>query len=120
MIGGQVASYELLFYGGPKGYQTNRAQIYLLDAEGRALAFVRFKDPGMKFQKDVVLPDGVIRMHLPSAMFHSVLDPPKRETGLRLVSGGKRLPRHVGGTDRRRGSIGTAVPTASSTQTLDG
>jgi len=37
MIGGQVASYELLFYGGPKGYQTNRAQIYLLDAEGRAL-----------------------------------------------------------------------------------
>jgi len=74
MIGGQVASYELLFYGGPKGYQTNRAQIYLLDAEGRALAFVRFKDPGMKFQKDVVLPDGVIRMHLPSAMFHSVLD----------------------------------------------
>lgn len=69
----EVASYGLLFYGGPQGYQTNRAQIHLSDANGQTLAFVRFNDPDMDFEHDYEDP-GIIRMHLPSAMFQSVLD----------------------------------------------
>ena len=69
----QVASYSLLFYGSPTGYQTNRAQIELSDAGGQTLAWVRFNDPGMFFEADYES-GGIIRMHLPSAMFLSVLD----------------------------------------------
>lgn len=68
-----VASYSLLFYGSPSGYQTNRAQIQLSDANGKALAWVRFNDPGMLFEDDYQQ-DGIIRMHLPSSMFENVLD----------------------------------------------
>jgi hypothetical protein len=69
----EVASYNLLFYGGPEGYQTNRAQIQLSDANGETLAWVRFNDPDMIFENDYE-DEGIVRMHLPSAMFHSVLD----------------------------------------------
>jgi hypothetical protein len=69
----EVTSYGLLFYGSPTGYQTNRAQIALSDANGDTLAFVRFNDPGMFFESDYES-GGIIRMHLPSAMFQSVLD----------------------------------------------
>ena len=68
-----VASYSLLFYGSPTGYQTNRAQIQLSDANGKSVAWIRFNDPGMFFESDYES-GGIIRMHLPSAMFHSVLD----------------------------------------------
>jgi hypothetical protein len=68
-----VSSYSLLFYGSPTGYQTNRAQIELSDANGQALAWIRFNDPGMFFENDYES-NGIIRMHLPSAMFQSVLD----------------------------------------------
>jgi hypothetical protein len=40
-----VASYSLLFYGSPEGYQTNRAQIQLSDAGGQTLAWIRFEPP---------------------------------------------------------------------------
>jgi len=68
-----VSSYQVLFYGGPDGYQTNRAQIQLSDAAGKAMAWVRFNDPGMAFETDSNT-GGIIRMHLPSSMFHNVLD----------------------------------------------
>ncbi|MES2088508.1 MAG: hypothetical protein V4532_00780 [Pseudomonadota bacterium] len=68
-----VASYSVLFYGSPEGYQTNRAQIQLADAAGKAVAWVRFNDPGMVFENDAN-DGGVIKMHLPSTMFQSVLD----------------------------------------------
>ena len=68
-----VASYSLLFYGGPDGYQTNRAQIQLSDANGQTLAWVRFNYPDMAFEADYE-DAGIIRMHLPSEMFGSVLD----------------------------------------------
>jgi hypothetical protein len=69
----EVASYSLLFYGSPTGYQTNRAQIQLSGANGQALAWVRFNDPGMFFEEDYES-GGIIRMHLPSAQFENVLD----------------------------------------------
>ena len=69
----QVSSYSLLFYGSPSGYQTNRAQIQLSDSSGKTLAWVRFNDAGMLFENDYET-DGIIRMHLPSAMFANVLD----------------------------------------------
>jgi hypothetical protein len=69
----EVVSYSLLFYGSPTGYQTNRAQIELSDANGQALAWIRFNDPGMFFEDDYES-GGIIRMHLPSAMFRNVLD----------------------------------------------
>jgi hypothetical protein len=69
----EVASYSLLFYGGPDGYQTNRAQIQLSDATGNSLAWIRFNDPGMFYETDYESA-GIIRMHLPSGMFLNVLD----------------------------------------------
>lgn len=68
-----VDSYSVLFYGGPEGYQTNRAQIQLSDATGQTLAWVRFNDPGMAFENDYES-GGIIRMHLPSTMLENVLD----------------------------------------------
>lgn len=68
-----VSSYSVLFYGSPEGYQTNRAQIQLSDAAKKTIAWVRFNDPGMFFEADANT-GGIIRMHLPSSMFQSVLD----------------------------------------------
>ncbi len=77
----EVKSYSILFYGGPNGYQTNRAQIQLSDASGKTLAWLRFNDPGMSFESDYKSGD-IIRMHLPSTMFHNVLDVLRNEKPL--------------------------------------
>jgi hypothetical protein len=69
----EITDYHILFYGGPEGYQTNRAQISLYGADGKTAAFVRFNDPAMAFENDVES-GGIIRMHLPSTMFENVLD----------------------------------------------
>lgn len=69
----EIKNYHILFYGGPDGYQTNRAQIALYDAAGKSAAWLRFQDPGMTFENDYQ-DSGIIRMHLPSAMFENVLD----------------------------------------------
>jgi hypothetical protein len=74
-----VASYSLLFYGSPSGYQTNRAQIELHDASDNTVAWVRFNDPGMFFEDDYES-DGIIRMHLPSSMLRNVLDVLRNES----------------------------------------
>ena len=67
-----VTGYKVLFYGGPEGYQTNRAQIELSGPSG-VIAWIRFNDPEMLFEADYEA-DGIIRMHLPSTMFRNVLD----------------------------------------------
>jgi hypothetical protein len=69
----EVKKYHILFYGSPAGYQTNRAQIALYGADDKTVAFLRFNDPGMFFENDSQS-GGIIRMHLPSAMFENVLD----------------------------------------------
>lgn len=69
----EVKKYHVLFYGGPDGYQTNRAQIALYDVAGKVIAYVRFNDPGMFYEADSNT-GGPILMHLPSTMFQSVLD----------------------------------------------
>ena len=79
----EVASYSLLFYGSPIGYQTNRAQIQLSDTRGQTLAWLRFNDPGMFFEDDYES-GGIIRMHLPSAMFHGVLDVLRNESPIHV------------------------------------
>jgi len=68
----EVTGYKILFYGGPDGYQTNRAQIELHAPSG-VVAWIRFNDPGMLFESDYEA-GGVIRMHLPSTALHSVID----------------------------------------------
>lgn len=73
-----VTSYSVLIYGGPDGYQTNRAQIQLKDGNN-VVAWVRFNDPGMAFENDDML-GNIIRMHLPTTMFHSVLDMLRNES----------------------------------------
>ena len=75
----EVAAYSLLFYGGPDGYQTNRAQIQLSGTDGDTLAWLRFNDAGMFYESDYQS-DGIIRMHLPSGMFHNVLDVLRNES----------------------------------------
>jgi len=69
----EVKNYHILFYGGPDGYQTNRAQIALYDAAGKTIAYVRFNDPGMFYEADSNS-GAAILMHMPSTMFQSVLD----------------------------------------------
>ena len=69
----EVKSYHILVYGSPHGYQTNRSQIQLSDSKGKTAAWIRFNDPGMHFESDYQS-GGIIRMHLPSTMFKSVLD----------------------------------------------
>jgi hypothetical protein len=67
-----VTGYHILIYGSAQGYQTNRAQIALYNGT-KTVAYVRFNDPGMTFENDSEL-NGIIRMHLPSTMFQSVID----------------------------------------------
>ncbi|MCW4005659.1 MAG: hypothetical protein NWF04_03550 [Candidatus Bathyarchaeota archaeon] len=67
-----VTSYHILIYGSEKGYQTNRAQIQLKSGS-KVVAWIRFNDPGMAFEADSNT-NGIIRMHLPSSMFHSIVD----------------------------------------------
>jgi len=69
----EVKKYHILFYGSPTGYQTNRVQIALYDNKDKTVAYIRFNDPGMLFENDYQS-GGIIRMHLPSAMFQNVLD----------------------------------------------
>jgi hypothetical protein len=69
----EIKDYHIIFYGSPSGYQTNRAQIALYGNDGKTAAYVRFNDPGMLFENDSQS-GGIIYMHLPSAMFQSVLD----------------------------------------------
>ncbi|MBL0731501.1 MAG: hypothetical protein JJW03_01400 [Desulfosarcina sp.] len=69
----EIKKYHILFYGSPAGYQTNRAQIALYGADNKTAAFLRFNDPGMLFENDSQN-GGIIKMHLPSAMFQNVLD----------------------------------------------
>ncbi len=77
-----VTSYSILIYGSPSGYQTNRAQIQLT-GPGGVVAWLRFNDPGMFFEDDFLVGD-IIVMHLPSAMFHSVLDVLRNESPLNI------------------------------------
>lgn len=67
-----VTSYHILIYGSAQGYQTNRAQIALHD-NGKVVAYVRFNDQEMVFEADSNV-NGVIKMHLPSTMFRSIVD----------------------------------------------
>ena len=77
-----VTSYSVLFYGGPEGYQTNRAQIQLSDGNN-VVAWLRFNDPGMAFENDYT-DGGIIRMHLPSSMFENVIDVLRNEKPLNI------------------------------------
>jgi hypothetical protein len=79
----QVEKYDVLIYGGPTGYQTNRAQIQLSDPAGQVRAWVRFNDPGMSFETDYE-EGGIIRMHLPSHMFGPVIDLLRNESGVSI------------------------------------
>jgi len=72
----KVSKYSVLFYSGEQGYQNNRAQVTLADADGNSLAFA--KDPGMPYERDTET-DGIITMHLPSAMLPSILDAVRNE-----------------------------------------
>lgn len=78
-----VTNYNILIYGGPDGYQTNRSQIQLMSSPTTVVAYVRFNDPGMTFEADYES-GGIIRMHLPSTMFQSVLDILRNEKPLSI------------------------------------
>jgi hypothetical protein len=56
-----------------------RVQITVSDSTGNTLGFIRFKDPGIPYELDTD-DNGIITMHLPSAMFPSVLDALRNET----------------------------------------
>ena len=79
----ESTKYHILFYGSPEGYQTNRAQIALYGTGGNTIAFIRFNDPGMVFEADSES-GGIIRMHLPSTMFQSVLDVLRNEKPIHI------------------------------------
>jgi hypothetical protein len=95
----EARTYDVLFYGGPEGYQSNRAQIRLYDADGNSLVRVRFRDPGLILPVDSAI-DGVWHMYLPSSMFQSVLDVLRNEGPIRFYDG-------LGDDGLRRGFLGT-------------
>jgi hypothetical protein len=73
----EVYNYGIFVYGGPNGYINSRAQIALTGDKGKQLAWVRFHDPGMDFPEDDIYHGtygDIIRMHLPTPMFQSILD----------------------------------------------
>jgi hypothetical protein len=74
----QVKKYSVLFYSGENGYLNNRVQIEVHDSAGNTIGWIRFKDPGMPYELDTN-DNGIITMHLPSAMFPSVLDAIRNE-----------------------------------------
>lgn len=78
-----VSHYQVLIYGSPEGYNTNRSQIILYSTVSTICAYVRFNDPGMVFENDHEL-NGIIYMHLPSAMFQSVLDLLRNEKPIKV------------------------------------
>ncbi len=80
----QITNYHVLINGGPEGYQTNRAQIALYGIDDKLAAFVRFNDPDMTFENDQES-NGVVLMHLPSAMFANVLDVLRNEKPVHLL-----------------------------------
>jgi hypothetical protein len=82
-----VTHYSILFYGSADGYQGNRAQIQLADG-ATVLGWVRFHDGNMPFPVDSQSGDKIV-MHLPSAMFGSVLDVLRNEKPIKyyFVSG---------------------------------
>lgn len=77
-----VTNYHVLFYGGPDGYQTNRAQITLYDGN-TVVAYLRFNDPGMAFENDD-MQGTIIRMHLPAHMFENVIDVLRNESPINV------------------------------------
>jgi hypothetical protein len=79
----EVTGYSVLVYGGPDGYQTNRSQIQLTGSNDATVAWLRFNDPGMTFESDY-MDGGIIRMHLPSTMFQSILDILRNEKPLNI------------------------------------
>jgi hypothetical protein len=79
----EVTNYHILIYGSEEGYQTNRAQIQLTGPNDQVLAWLRFNDPGMNFEMDSQT-GGIIRMHLPSTMFHPVLDMLRNEKPIHI------------------------------------
>jgi len=81
-----IGSYSVLFYGSPSGYQTNRAQIQLKDEQGKVVAWIRFNDPGQFFENDYES-NGIIRMHLPSAMLENVIDVLRNEKPVYIYYG---------------------------------
>jgi hypothetical protein len=79
----EVTKYHVLVYGGPDGYQTNRAQIALYGTAGTTIAYLRFNDPGMTFEADSNA-GGTILMHLPTTMFASTLDVLRNEKPIQI------------------------------------
>lgn len=84
-----ATKYHVLVYSGQDGYQSNRAQIQLEGTNGKPIAWIRFNDPGMTFETDYES-NGIIRMHLPSTMFQSVLDMLRNEDPINIYFNGVR------------------------------
>jgi hypothetical protein len=95
----EAVSYDVLFYGGPEGYGSNRAQIRVYDADGHTLVRVRFRDPGLTLPDDAEY-SGVWHMYLPSSMLQSVLDVLRNESPIQFYDG-------LGTGLVRRGFLGT-------------
>ncbi len=84
----EVTAYEVRIYGGPNGYQGNRAQITLYTAQDKAAGYLRFKDPDQEINEDAQRGDAV-QMHLPLAALGEVLTllQTEAEVTIHLASG---------------------------------
>jgi hypothetical protein len=82
----EVKQYHIAFYGGPKGFHHNRAQIALFGEDGQAKAFLRFNDPSDGVEPDSE-EDGIIRMHFPTTLFPDVLDVLRNEQPVYIYFG---------------------------------
>ena len=68
-----IDKYQVRVFGSPTGVDDSRAQILVFSGK-KTVGHMFFHDPGMPFPADTNGPDGLIKMHLPSAMFEGVID----------------------------------------------
>ena len=78
-----IDNYHILVYGSQQGYQSTRAQIALYTGTN-CVGYIRFVDPGVAFPADNMNTYNQIVMHVPSAIFHGVMDMLRNEKPINL------------------------------------
>ncbi|MGB5089901.1 MAG: hypothetical protein WBN72_03045 [Nitrososphaeraceae archaeon] len=77
-----VKKYSIIMYGSHNGFGDgssgllgdSRAQIQLINQSNQTVALVFFHDLAMPFPPNDSIDQNIIRMHLPSSMYQSVID----------------------------------------------
>ncbi len=96
----QVATYGVAVYGGPDGFDSDRARITLRDSSGKAIARLYFRDSSKALEADSAVlleaKSGVSKMYLPTAMLPTVVDILRNEKPINITLSAGRVIFHNG------------------------